>query len=222
MTNITHIIQLERRYYMSFFDVILVSSVGVLFPLLIYLICLAYMNITNDGKKINDSIFELVLLSTIFLIIRLTNGKYNNYTIVLMNIPLLFSYIRDNKKIAIFISIGLILYFHSVLNYNIIFLLIEYISYFIIHLFFHRRDGSSKNTIDWFTLTKALFFSIYIYYLNINSSFLLIFSRVFLLMIVFYFCSNIYYFLLIKGEEIIELNNSLKILEKELLYVKDI
>ena len=200
---------------MSFFDVILISSIGVMFPLLVYLISLAYLNITNVDSKINDSIFELVLISTLFLIVKLTNGNYNNYTLVLMNISLLFSYIRNNKKLSIFISIGLVIYFHGVLNYNILILVVEYLTYYLLDSFLNKKNKTASHTIHWFTLSKSFFFSLYMYYCNINISIPLIFSRVFIVMIVFYACSSLYYILLIKGEEIVNLNNSLKILEKE-------
>ena len=200
---------------MSFFDVILISTIGVIFPVLIYLICLAYMNVTNKDKKANDTLFDLSLITIIFLIFRLTNGKYSDYTFVLINISLLFSYIRNNKKLCIVLSIGLIIYFHIDLQYNIFLLIFEYITYYLIHILLYRKHKNPFSTIDWFTLTKAFFFSIYIYYYNIDSSFVILFSRVFLVMIIFYFCSIIFYYLIVKGEEIIELNNSLKDLEKE-------
>ena len=215
MTNIVHIIFLERRYYMNFFDVVFTSTICVLFPLLIYLISLVYMNITNDGDKINNYLFELALISTMFLIIKLTNGKYNNYTFVLLNISLLFSYIRNNKKLSILISISLVLYFHFVLKYNLLLLVIEYITYFLIYLITYRKNKKVSITIDWFTLVKTFFFALYIYYYSINISFSFLFNRVFILMIVFYSCASIYNILLVKGEDIVKINNSIKSLEKE-------
>lgn len=69
--------------------------------------------------------------------------------------------------------------------------------------------------INRFSILKALFFSFYVFYSNIESSILSLLNEIFMGLMVFYFCSLIYYFLLSKIENIVNLNNSLKELEKE-------
>ena len=200
---------------MSFFDNVLLSSICVLFPILVYVIYLAYSNVNNYCKNFDDTIFEFVLLSSIFLLIKL-NGETNNiFTIIFINIPLLFSYIRNKKVFSLLLSTVIIIYVNIFLNYNIFLLLVEYLSYFILHFIFYKQNKKPLYTISWFTLVKAFFFSLHIYYTQINSNIIEIFNPVFIVLISFYICSFLYYYLLLTCEQIVDLNNTFKQLEKE-------
>lgn len=200
---------------MSFFDTIIINTICILLPELIYIIYQARIN-NYESYEFEDNIFELVLLSTLFLIIKLTGEKYNQYSIVLINIPILFAYIRGKNTFALVLSGMLVLYFYAILNYNFVYLIIEYISYYLLYLvYFKSNNVTVSKTIFLYTLVKSFFFSIYIYYVNINSGFFPIFNMIFISMLTFYICSNLYYMFLRKGEEIIDLNCSLKELEKE-------
>ena len=200
---------------MSFFDTILINTICILFPELIYIIYQARIK-NYESSEFEDNIFELVLLSTLFLIIKLTGERYNHYSIVLINIPVLFAYIRGKRNFALVLSGILILYFYAILNYSFIYLVIEYISYFLLYLVYFKSDNVTvSKTIFLYTLVKSFFFSIYIYYVNSNSGLFPIFNMIFISMLTFYICSNLYYMFLRKGEEIIDLNCSLKELEKE-------
>ena len=53
---------------MLFFDSLIIYLVFLLFPILLYLIFLAYTKITN--KKESELLFDLCLLSSVYLIIK--------------------------------------------------------------------------------------------------------------------------------------------------------
>ena len=76
---------------MSFFDTVLCITVAILFPLLIYLVYSAYKNNLNSNLEFDNAIFEILLLSTLFFIMKINNISYSEYTMLLINIPLLFS-----------------------------------------------------------------------------------------------------------------------------------
>ena len=194
---------------MSFFDTILLNSLCVLFPILIYVIFLS----NENNKQINCYLFEITLFSTLFLIIKLNGNNYNNYSLLLINIPLLFSYIRNKKKLSLVLSILLVLYCYYYLKYNIVILICEYLTYYLLHII--RFKSLNKNySINVFTIVKCFYFSLYVYYYN-NSNILLLTNSILVSILVFYICSNFYYYILIKGEEIISLNTTLKELDKE-------
>jgi len=198
----------------SFFDSILLNTICILFPLFVYLIYLAYHNNNEVSIKFDNALFELVLISSVFLTVKATGNNYNNYTIILMNIPILFAYLRGKKIFALFLSLIVGVYYVLVLEYNVCFIIIEYFSYYILYLIESKKNTTASSVINGFTLTKAFFFSFLIFYSN-NYVFSTSFKNIFLSLIVFYLCSNFYYMLLSKGEEIVNLNNSLKELEKE-------
>ena len=199
---------------MSFFDVVIFNSISVLFPFLVYIVFLAYSNL-NKSKKYNDSVFELTLISSMYLIIRLSSNTFNNYSIVFINIPLIFSYLKKKNVFSIFLSIFLTLYFVFSLKYNINLIMIEYICYYIVIVLINRNNREGISTIKIFTLIKSFFFSLYIYHINGNINVLSLLGIALVTMVLFYFFSILYYFLLRKAEDIISLNSLVKELEKE-------
>ena len=111
---------------MSFFDSILLNLICTMFPLLAYLVYLACRSDMNEIKE-SDMIFELVMITSIFLTIKLCGDRYNNYSLILLNIPILFSYIRGKKYLALFLSLFASIYYMSILDYNKYMILFEYI-----------------------------------------------------------------------------------------------
>ena len=93
---------------MSFFDAIFLNSIYVLFPMLIYIVFLDYKKI--DYK---EYALDIALFSSLFLMIRFNNKEYNDYSIILLNIPLFFSYIKCKRKMSISLSLLLVLYLLS-------------------------------------------------------------------------------------------------------------
>ena len=89
---------------MSFFDTILLNTICIMFPLLVYLIYLAYLNNSNENLKFESTLFEIALVTSLFFTIKLTGNRYNNYTIILLNIPILFSYLRGKTTFALILS----------------------------------------------------------------------------------------------------------------------
>ncbi|MDD6879008.1 MAG: HAMP domain-containing sensor histidine kinase [bacterium] len=200
---------------MSLFDTILLNGICVLFPLLIYIVFLANINNIEKDNKRENVLYELLLVTSIYLIIKLTKDKFNSYSIILLNIPILFSYIKGKRIFGLFLSIIEIVYFSIILDYNVLFLIVEYLSFFLFYMLIKNKNNDVKDKIDFFILIKALYFSFYIYYTNINKSIFIIFNNIIISLVALYICSNAYYWILKKGEEIIDLNNTMKELEKE-------
>ena len=91
----------------------------------------------------------------------------------------------------------------------------EYLVYYIFFLIESNKNTTTLRNISWFTIIKTFFFSFFIYYFNPNITFMDAFNNIFVAILVFYVCSIICYKLLSKSEDVINLNNSLKELEKE-------
>lgn len=199
---------------MSFFDSILLNLVCTMFPLLAYLVYLACKTDINDTRESN-MIFELVMISSVFLTFKLCGDRYNNYSLILLNIPILFSYIRGKKYLALLLSFFVGVYYMSMLDYNKYMILFEYISYFVLYVVADKKESTSSKVINRFVILKAFFFSFFVFYLDIESTFFGVFMNVFISVVVFCLCSKVYYMLLCKGEEIVNLNNSIKDLERE-------
>ena len=129
---------------MNFFNTILLSVICIMFPLLLYLIYLTYLNEKNENLKYEEVVFELALITGLFLTIELTKGVRTNYSIVLLNIPILFSYLRGKRGIGIILSIILGIYYITSFKYNDYMVIFEYLVYYIFFLII-LSTGDVKN-----------------------------------------------------------------------------
>ena len=118
---------------MLFFDSLIIYLVFLLFPILLYLIFLAYTKITN--KKESELLFDLCLLSSVYLIIKYYIYFPNKIFLLLVNVPLVIGIIRKRNLLNIVLSIIITFYYYKLFDFNIYFVFSEYLFYFIF-LFF--------------------------------------------------------------------------------------
>lgn len=105
------------------FDMILLNAVFIITPLLIYLLYIVYENVI--GEKGNNLFFGLSIISSIYLITKYS--LYFDYSTDIIKILLLICMLKDNKRLSILTSIIMSLYFGSINDYSMIFILIKYI-----------------------------------------------------------------------------------------------
>ena len=214
MTNKTHIIIMKGRDYMSFFDGFLINTIFILFPLLVYLIYVAYCN--NIDKDYSDIFFQLALFTSLYLVMRHGYSGPNSYILLLINIPLVFAFLNKKTSIAILISILLIVFCTIAMNYNFYIVLIEYILYFLAYLYGLKNKKEEYYIINIFTIIKAFFLSFLTFYITkSNNNIINDFKNIIVNVVVFYSAINIYLLLIRKAEQIIDLNSSIKEIEKE-------
>lgn len=199
---------------MSFFDSILFNCIATLFPLLAYLMYLACKN-PMDKDNFSDMVFELVMITSVFLTIKLSGNNYSNYSLVLLNIPVLFSYIRGKNFFAFLLSMFIVVYYILILEYSPLILVLEYVCYYVLYVISNKKETTSDQVINKFVFIKAIFFSYFIFYTNMDVELFNIFINVFITLLVFEILSKVYYMLLCKGESLVNLSNSIKDLERE-------
>jgi len=196
-----------------FFDTLIVSLVSLLFPIALYLIYLAYRN--NLNLKEQKLILAVSLVSSMYLIIKFKDNNAIHY-LLLINIPLLISFLKKRRYVSIILSIIISLYYYFEFDLNIYLIVFEYIIYYVTYYFLIKEKLTSALVINSFVLLKGVILSLEIcYLLDCNNSFFQLFFQTLLLLIVFYALAFIILNLLEKGEQIINLNSILKELEKE-------
>lgn len=200
---------------MNLFEFTLVNIVFTLFPLLIYLIYVAYSS--SISKKETNLFLEFALFSSIYLVIRY--GKPidgEKLPILIINVPLIIAYLKKRPVGIILISCFLVLYYQSYFNSSWILLIIEYTLYLVLFLIKEKKKISDKIMIILFLIIKAIFFGYFSfqnYYGEIpwNQFIIEIVTMILLLMIVTYVSVLLFQ----KGEEILKLHMTIKELEKE-------
>lgn len=199
---------------MRFFDGYILNTVLLLFPLFLYLICISYQR--NNNKILINRYFEFSLLLSLFLLTRYGYLKNDCYVSILLNIPLLFAYLKGRKAIAVVISIILVIYSMIMFRYSPILVIFEYVTYFLIYIISYRKNITSSYIINSFTVLKAFNISFLTFFfispLN-NIWFNLL--KIILTISIFYIASSFYYKLVQKIEDFISLNSAIRELEKE-------
>lgn len=201
---------------MLFFDSLIIYLVFLLFPILLYLIFLAYTKITN--KKESELLFDLCLLSSVYLIIKYYIYFPNKIFLLLVNVPLVIEIIRKRNLLNIVLSIIITFYYYKLFDFNIYFVFSEYLFYFLYFYFFnkkHKKDNSVK-IINNFTFLKGIVLSYEIFYIvPNNSNIIFVIINLFLLLIIFYVICYLVVKLMEKAEKILSLNKVLNELQHE-------
>ena len=189
-----------------------IFNISIIFlPLTMYLLNLSYNN--NYKKRKNDYFLQIILLLEVLLFIYF---KDYTKTLILINVPLLISYLKRDELMSIILSILIGTYYVIILDYNVFFIFFEYVLYYVIFLIFRKKAIKSCSLISIFIFIKSIILAIEIFYFEINDTlFIVSFLDVFLRMIVFYLVSYLVLIFLLRGEEIMNLNTAIRELEKE-------
>lgn len=200
---------------MNYLEKILVNFIFLMFPLLIYILCICYQK--NLSRKENRLFLSMALVTGLYFVMREEALKMSHISISLLcNIPLFISYIKGKWKTGMILSIILILHQVTYFHTPIWFEMVEYISY--LFLFFLLQHGKRKVEVDLhlLILLKAFFFTVEALYLHPISPYITTnIMNILIDLFLFYIVSIAIFFLLKKGEETIDLNQTLKELEKE-------
>jgi len=98
---------------MNGFDNIVLGSIFITFPLILYLFYVAHNR--NIEKQENDLFLGLCLFSSMYLLIRLGNKYLGENNILLINIPIILGYIKTRKIEAVILSVIAAFYY---IGYN--------------------------------------------------------------------------------------------------------
>lgn len=181
----------------------LINIIILLFPLTCYIIYLGQNKYSSRKDKQNKDLFlDLALLTSLYLYIKYVINTNNYNMIILMNIPLLISIIKERKVTTIILSTFIIITYHLYLNYGIIHLLSEYILYYLLC----NMTKDKKNIIKivlYFTIIKIFIPILY-------TSQIIIADR-----LVFLILSILVLYLFQIGESIMDMNLDIKKLKKD-------
>lgn len=199
---------------MGFINETLLNIMCLLFPLSIYIIGIAYFRNCDSSK--NELFLEVVLYSSLYLLIKFGSENILIYPMILLNVPLLVAYLKKKTRVVVIISIVLLFYYCNHTNILPIYLILEYVIYFIVYKFVFTNKCSSIQIISVFVVIKSFIMAIEMYFIfSINSNMIINLVLIYSIMTIFTMIAYLILFLLDKGEEIMELHNVVHELEKE-------
>lgn len=191
---------------MNFIQHIILNSILLIFPLLIYLLYQVYSKTLNKEK--NELYLDVALASSFYLIIQYGSNDY--MLLLLLNIPLILSYLFKRKLSTIFLSLLLIFAYKQNISIPIIIIIIEYLLYYILYLIFYKKINDNKNIIHIFLILKIIVILIeYNYYFELS------YSEVIISTITFYLETIIVSALFTKADNILKLYKTIQELQEE-------
>ena len=191
-------------YFNIFLNIII-----LLFPLLIYFIYNCYINLKL--KKYNSIFFEICSFSSLYLSLKYISMIDNDKLLLFCNIPIVLSFIKKNNKLAIILSIYLIMFSYTTFNINIILLIIKYLIYYIIYLTYKKKKKNSYYLIEFIAIFQGFFLAFEYNYVDIDYSII----RVFFDVVIFYILTFMGLILIDYADKITSLFIEYKELEKE-------
>lgn len=198
---------------MQLLNSLILNVILIIFPLLLYLFYMIYN--TNLERKKNEFLFDIVLLTSLYLILKFgSNGS--SIPLILFNAPLIIAYANKRNLSIIILSLLICSYYITFLNANVILIIIEYVLYYILYLVLNRKEFKWHLYIDYFIILKSLFMSTLVFskgYLDNND--VNTFVMIFILVATLYFTTYFAIDLFTKGKRMIRLHMNLKELEHE-------
>lgn len=191
---------------MNFIQNIILNSILLIFPLLIYLLYQVYSKTLNKEK--NELYLDVALVSSFYLTIKYGSNDY--MMLLLINIPLILSYLFKRKLSTIILLVLIIIGYKENINIPIIIIVIEYLIYYILYLIYSRKIEDNQNSIHIFLILKIIIVLIeYNYYFEIS------YSETIISTIIFYLETIIVSMLFKKADNILKLYRTIQELQEE-------
>ena len=146
---------------MYFFDTLLFNIITITYPLFLYLFYSIKKKNLNEKK--DKTILDISLLSSFFICLYFNNSINKNEQMILLTLPILFSFLYKRTSISIFMSIVIIDLLFTKNNYTIFGSIILVTLYYILYNIYLRKTFSNKKFINIYSIINAafyLFFSI--------------------------------------------------------------
>lgn len=145
---------------MNLFEVVILNVIYIVFPLTMYLFYLAYKK--NTYTEENSLFLSLSLISSMYLCLKYTDNNYFRTSILIMNIPIILSYMKKRSLVAIIMSIIAIGYFSIKLKGNVLLGILEYSIYFILYLYNVHKHENNYFIVTEILVLKTMFFVVFI------------------------------------------------------------
>ena len=146
---------------MYFFDTLLFNIITITYPLFLYLFYSIKKKNLNERKS--KTILDISLLSSFFICLYFNNSINKNEQIILLTLPILFSFLYKRTSISVFMSIVIIDLLFTKNNYTIFGSIILVTLYYVLYNIYLRKTFSNKKFINIYSIINLsfyLFFSI--------------------------------------------------------------
>ena len=198
----------------SIIENIIPNIILIIFPLLIYLVCICCRETIT--KSYNQLILNIALFTSLYLCLRYGTIINSSKILLFCNIPIVISYLKKKPFVGVVLSIINIAYCYFMFHTDNFYIItgIKYLSYFILYLCANKRRLSSESFILSIAVLQGFFLSFEYFFKEVDISindFLLLLILVF----IYYFVTFFVVYIFKITERVQSLNTSIKKLEKD-------
>ena len=144
---------------MNIMNHLTLNLILIVFPFLIYFIYNCYREIRME--KYNHLLFDVALVSSLYLCLKFGQIKENIFALLLCNLPIILAYLKKETKTAIFLSLIVASYTIIILNHNILLTPLKLISFLIIYLLGRKKKINNNTFIIIIVIIQGFFLSFY-------------------------------------------------------------
>ena len=127
------------------FEDIILNTVLIVFPILVYLVLVCYKNDIN--KNYNNLLLSIALISSLYLCLRFGIIDGNSKVLLFCNIPIVIALMKKKPLLAILLALANILYCFFLYKNIYLIVTIKYITYFILYMGAQKRKLSTESFI---------------------------------------------------------------------------
>ena len=195
---------------MYFFDTLLFNIITITYPLFLYLFYSIKKKNLNERKS--KTILDISLLSSFFICLYFNNSINKNEQMILLTLPILFSFLYKRTSISVFMSIVIIDLLFTKNNYTIFGSIILVTLYYILYNIYLRKTFSNKKFINIYSIINLSFYLFFsIPYLKNNEEIIIIVST----SIIYFIINKIIACFIKKENEMLDIYLAMRDVEKE-------
>ena len=120
------------------FEDIILNTVLIVFPILVYLVLVCYKNDIN--KNYNNLLLSIALISSLYLCLRFGIIDGNSKVLLFCNIPIVIALMKKKPLLGVLLALINILYCFFIYKNIYLIVTIKYLTYFILYLCARKRN----------------------------------------------------------------------------------
>lgn len=194
------------------FEDIILNTVLIVFPILVYLVLVCYKNDIN--KNYNNLLLSIALISSLYLCLRFGIIDGNSKVLLFCNIPIVIALMKKKPLLGVLLALINILYCFFIYKNIYLIVTIKYLTYFILYLCARKRNLSTESFILSIAVLQGFFLSFEYFFKDLNLT-LNSFIELIILVFIYYFISFVILYIFKIIEKVRELNKSIELLEKD-------
>jgi len=191
---------------------LVLNLILVMFPLLVYFIYNCYRELKCE--EYNSLLLNVALFSSVYLCIKYGNMDNEIFGMLFCTIPILLAYLERQPRVAIILSMMIIVYSIEKFDVSVYFLVLKYFSYLIIYYLSIRKKISDNAFIISIVILQGFYLS-FEYFFNYEFNNFVILIEIFFIMLLFYILPFFIVYLFKLADQVTSLHLTISELEKD-------